>query len=172
MSGAQRVQVQCIELSSSLLPMFEGQEQRTWHDIVTLDESWFYHHYRIDHELIWLPWGDKVPEKTPVTGQLKHLMVTIVWSPPRFPRIQVLPTRCRFNSLYYQSEIFEPFSEWAVDTPAQQVEHQSSILVTRPRTQQRQWHHNNSWNRTGWQEPLTHLTRRAWHPLIFVSWVA
>jgi hypothetical protein len=69
LSGAQKVQVQRIKLSSSLLRMLEVQvqvqEQRTWYDIVTFDESWCYD--SIDHESIWLQPSEKVPERTRVT---------------------------------------------------------------------------------------------------------
>jgi hypothetical protein len=66
-SGAQKVQGQRVELSSSLLLMLEVQEQRTWHDIVTLDKPWFYS--GTDHESIWLRPGEQVPEMTRVTVQ-------------------------------------------------------------------------------------------------------
>jgi hypothetical protein len=39
-------------------------------------------------------------------------MVTIVWNPTGFHVIRVLPKGCKSNSSYYQSEIFEPLSEW------------------------------------------------------------
>jgi hypothetical protein len=37
------------------------QQGRYWHNIVTIDESWFY--FNIDNELIWLPADEKVPER-------------------------------------------------------------------------------------------------------------
>jgi hypothetical protein len=93
--------------------MLEGQEQRAWHDVVTLDESWF--DYNTDHESIWLRPGDKVPERTRVTPRCKRLMVISVWNARGFHGIRVLPKGCKFNSSYYQSG--------EVDKPAQQVEH-------------------------------------------------
>jgi hypothetical protein len=39
--------------------MLEVQRSRAWYDIVPLDESWFY--LTTDHEFIWLPAGEKVP---------------------------------------------------------------------------------------------------------------
>jgi hypothetical protein len=41
-------------------------------------------------------------------------MVTIAWNPTRLHRIRVLllPSGCKFNSSYYQSQILQPFSEW------------------------------------------------------------
>jgi hypothetical protein len=41
--------------------MLERQERRSWHDIMTLNESWFYLH--ADHELIWAQPNAEVPEK-------------------------------------------------------------------------------------------------------------
>jgi hypothetical protein len=40
LSEAQKVKL--VELSLSLLWMLEVQEQRAWHEVATLDESWFY----------------------------------------------------------------------------------------------------------------------------------
>jgi hypothetical protein len=41
--------------------MFEVQRDRTRHDIVSLDESWFY--LSQDYEFVWLPPDEKVPER-------------------------------------------------------------------------------------------------------------
>jgi hypothetical protein len=41
--------------------VLKRQQQRTWHDIVTLDESWF--HLNLDHELIWIRPDEEIPEK-------------------------------------------------------------------------------------------------------------
>jgi hypothetical protein len=37
--------------------MLELQRDRAWHDIVTLDESWFY--LSADDEFVWLPQDEK-----------------------------------------------------------------------------------------------------------------
>jgi hypothetical protein len=74
-----------------------------------LDESWFY--CNREDELIWLPPGEKVPERPPVTLQSKKSMVTFIWNPRGFHLIDVLPSGCKFNSSYHRREIFEPFSE-------------------------------------------------------------
>jgi hypothetical protein len=65
------------------------EEQRAWHDIVALDESWFYH--STDHESIWLRPGEKVPERTRVTVQCTKMMVSIAWNPTGFHVVHVLP---------------------------------------------------------------------------------
>jgi hypothetical protein len=40
--------------------MLKGQKQRAWHDVVTLDKSWFY--WSADNKSIGLPPGEKVLE--------------------------------------------------------------------------------------------------------------
>jgi hypothetical protein len=61
--------------------MLEVQKQRAWHDIVTLDEYWFY--CRTDHESIGLRPGDKIPESTcvSVSVQSRKSMASIAWNP-------------------------------------------------------------------------------------------
>jgi hypothetical protein len=41
--------------------MLEVQRDRARHDIVTLNESWFY--LSTDDEFVWLPRDEKVPER-------------------------------------------------------------------------------------------------------------
>jgi hypothetical protein len=50
---------QRIESSFALLRLLKQQQTRSWHDIVTIDESWFY--LTTDHESIWLPAGPQSP---------------------------------------------------------------------------------------------------------------
>jgi hypothetical protein len=40
--------------------MLEVQPDRAWHDIVTLDEFWFY--LSMDYEFVWLPRDEKFPK--------------------------------------------------------------------------------------------------------------
>jgi hypothetical protein len=58
-SDAQRVQR--VNLSQRLLPILEVQRDRAWHDIITLDKSWFYP--STDDEFVWVPRDEKFPEK-------------------------------------------------------------------------------------------------------------
>jgi ABC-type uncharacterized transport system YnjBCD substrate-binding protein len=58
--------------------MLEIQQVRSWHDIVTLDELWFY--LSTDQEMIWLQSNEKVPTRERNTIQSKKLMLTIVWN--------------------------------------------------------------------------------------------
>jgi hypothetical protein len=68
--------------------MLELQRDRAWHNIVTLDESWFY--LSTDYELVWLPRDEKVPERERYTIQSKKFMLTIVWNLRGFHLIKVL----------------------------------------------------------------------------------
>jgi hypothetical protein len=49
-----------VTLSQEMLSVLERQEVRSWHDIVTLDESWFY--LNPDHELMLLRPEEGIPE--------------------------------------------------------------------------------------------------------------
>jgi hypothetical protein len=80
--------------------MLEVQRDRTWHDIISFDESWFY--LRKDYEFMWLRRVDKVPEKERDTIQSKKFMLTIVWNPRGFHLIKVLEKGRKFNASYYR----------------------------------------------------------------------
>jgi hypothetical protein len=53
-----------VNLSRGLLRMLQIQRNRAWHDIVTIDESWFY--LSTDYEFIWLPRDEKFPNKSDI----------------------------------------------------------------------------------------------------------
>jgi hypothetical protein len=59
-----------VNLSRRLLRMLEVRRDRAWHDIVTLDGSWFY--LSMDYECGWLSQDEKVPERERHTIQLKN----------------------------------------------------------------------------------------------------
>lgn len=99
-----------VELSRQLLSMLEIQQVRSWHDIVTLDESWFY--LCTDHEMIWLQSDEKVPERERPTIQSKKLMLTIVWNPNGFHLINVLSSGCKFNASHYVTNVLGPLTDW------------------------------------------------------------
>jgi hypothetical protein len=92
--------------------MLERQKQRSWHDIVTLDESWFYLNLNTDHELIWLQPDGEIPERERRTIQLEKVMLTIVWNPSGFHLINVLPKGLKFNASFYITQILGPLSDW------------------------------------------------------------
>jgi hypothetical protein len=49
-----------VVLLAELLRLLEQLERRGWHDMITLDELWFY--FCTEHELIWLAPGEKISE--------------------------------------------------------------------------------------------------------------
>jgi hypothetical protein len=90
--------------------MLHHQKDRAWHDIVTLNECWFY--FTTDHEWIWLPEGTEDPERERVTVQSRKMMMTIVWNHTGFYRIVAIPKGMKFNMDHYISHILNPLSEW------------------------------------------------------------
>jgi histone-lysine N-methyltransferase SETMAR len=89
--------------------MLREQQTRAWHDIVTLDESWFY--YITAHELIWLPPTGKGPDREHITIESKKVMLTIAWDPIEFAVVTALESGCKFNAGYYVSKVVTPLSE-------------------------------------------------------------
>jgi hypothetical protein len=86
--------------------MLGRQERRSWREIVTLDESWFYLH--TDHELIWEQPDAEIPERECHTVQSQKVMLTIVWNPGTFHLVNILPKRFKFNANYYVTQILDP----------------------------------------------------------------
>jgi hypothetical protein len=99
-----------VILSQELLSMLQRQKQRSWHDIVTLDESWFY--LNTDHELIWLQPDGEIPERERRTIQSEKVMLTIVWNPSGFHLINVLTKWFKSNASCYVTQILGPLSDW------------------------------------------------------------
>jgi hypothetical protein len=98
-----------VNLFRRPLQMLEVQRNRAWHDIVTLDESWFY--LSTDYEFVWLPRDKKVPENERHTIQSTKFVLTIVWNPRGFHFIKVLEKSHKFNVGYHMAEVFEPLSQ-------------------------------------------------------------
>jgi hypothetical protein len=69
--------------------MLHHQKDRAWHDIVTLDKSWFY--FMTYHERFWLREGTETPERERITAQSRKMMVMIVWNSTGFYRIVAFP---------------------------------------------------------------------------------
>jgi hypothetical protein len=99
-----------VTLSQELLPMLEPQKQRSWHEVVTLDEPWFY--LNTDHGLIWLQPDGKIPEREWRTIQSEKVMFTIVWNSSGFHLINVLPKTFKFNAIFYVTQILGRLSDW------------------------------------------------------------
>jgi hypothetical protein len=83
-------------LPQELLSVVERQEERSWHDIVTVDESWFY--LNTDDELIWLRREEEIPERVRQMVQSQKVMLPIVWNLNGFHLIRVLPKGFKFNA--------------------------------------------------------------------------
>jgi hypothetical protein len=90
--------------------MPEQQERRSWHNIVTLDESWFYLH--IDHELIWAQPDANIPEWERHTVQSRKVMLTRVWNPGGFHLVNILPKTFTLNASDDATQILDPLSKW------------------------------------------------------------
>jgi hypothetical protein len=90
--------------------MFEVQEQRSWHDVVTLDQPWF--DCSTDCEAIWLSPGEEIPERPRIHQSVPKWMVTIFWDPSGFHLIGVVLNGRKLNGNYYRREILEALSEW------------------------------------------------------------
>jgi hypothetical protein len=99
-----------VTLLQQLLSVLERQERRSWHDMVILDESWFY--LNADHELIWLQRDEEVSERERCTVQSEKVMTTIVWNPSGFHLIKLRPKVFKHNANYYITQIFNPLSVW------------------------------------------------------------
>jgi hypothetical protein len=79
------------------------QQERYWHDVVTLDESWFYRN--TDHDRTWLRADEKVSEKERHAVHSEKSMSTIVWNPSGFHLITVLSKGIKFNANHYITDI-------------------------------------------------------------------
>jgi histone-lysine N-methyltransferase SETMAR len=90
--------------------MLERQGRQSWHDIVTLDESWFYLHTY--HELIWAQPDAEIPERERHTVQSQKVMLIIVWNPGGFHLVNILPNGFKFNASYHVTQILDHLSEW------------------------------------------------------------
>jgi hypothetical protein len=77
-----------VNLSRRLFRILEVQQDRAWHDIIIVDEPWFY--LSRDSEFVWLPRDEKVPERERQSVQSKKFMLTIAWNPRGFHLINVL----------------------------------------------------------------------------------
>jgi hypothetical protein len=67
--------------------MLEVQHDQAWHDIVTVDEFWFY--LSTDYEFVWLSRDEKFLREDD-TQSIEKFMPTIVWNPRGFHLITVL----------------------------------------------------------------------------------
>jgi hypothetical protein len=94
-----------VNLSRRLLRMLEVQRDRAWHDIVALDEFWFY--LSMDYEFVWLPQDEKFPKENDAQFNRKIHAHDRLES-ARVPFDQGSQKSRKFNAGYYIAEILEP----------------------------------------------------------------
>jgi hypothetical protein len=82
------------------LELLEAQMRRSWHNIVTLDESWF--DFNTDYERILDLQGIAPPEREGLIIQSKKFMAEIVWNLTHFFWIAALRKGETFNADYHR----------------------------------------------------------------------
>jgi hypothetical protein len=92
-----------VEMSQTLLRALRIQATRSWHDIITLDESWFC--FKTNHEFFWLAQGKEITKHERHIVQSLTMMIAIVWTPTDFDIINVLLKSGKFNAYHYISVI-------------------------------------------------------------------
>jgi hypothetical protein len=85
-------------------------KRRSWHDMVTLDESRL--HLNMDHEAIWLQPDEDISERERRTLSSEKVMITIIWNSSGFHLIKLLANGLKFNASYYVTQIRDPLSVW------------------------------------------------------------
>jgi hypothetical protein len=90
--------------------MLQAQSKRSWHDIVTLDESRFYPN--TDHEQIWLALGEAASDRERHMIQSPKLILTFVWGVTGFHVIRLLAKGSTFDAMYYIDEILSEIAIW------------------------------------------------------------
>jgi hypothetical protein len=90
--------------------MLQTQQRRSWHDIVTLGESWF--DLSTDHERRWLAPGEASPDQERHTIQSPQFMLTIVWGVTEFHVVKLLPKGATLDASYNTDEILSKISSW------------------------------------------------------------
>jgi hypothetical protein len=83
--------------------MLDQEETRDWHNIITLDESWFC--LCTDHELISVAPGEMVPEREQRMIQSPKSMITVAWNTSGFHVLTALPNGAKSNASHYTNEI-------------------------------------------------------------------
>jgi hypothetical protein len=99
-----------VALSRELLSMLYQEETRDWHNVITLDESWFY--LCTDHELIWFAPGEMVQERERHMIQCRKSMTTVAWNTSGFHLLVTLPKGAKFSASYYTNGILEEIRKW------------------------------------------------------------
>jgi hypothetical protein len=112
--------------------MLPHQKDKAWHDIITLDESWFY--FATFYEWVWLPEGTEAPERERINVQSRKVMMTIVWNLIGFEQIVARPKGMKFNANYSISHMLDSLAEWRKAKPGARIEDCTSTLTVLPLT--------------------------------------
>jgi histone-lysine N-methyltransferase SETMAR len=99
-----------VNMAGELLLVLSMQGARQWHDLVTLDESWFYS--PSEHDLMWTALGEIIPDGERHTIESPKLMVPIVWNLSGFHVVNALPKQSKFNARYCSNNILVAISDW------------------------------------------------------------
>jgi hypothetical protein len=98
-----------VNMAGELLRVLSVQGARQWHDLLRLDESWFYLYS--EQDLIEMALGEIVPNGERYIVQSPEFMVTIVWDPSGFHAVKALPKRSKFNAQYHSNNILVAISD-------------------------------------------------------------
>jgi hypothetical protein len=101
-----------MEISRAFLRALHIQAARSWHDIVTVDESRFC--FTTDHELIWLAQGKEIAEREWHMAQSLKMMIIAIWSSINFYVLAVLSKGSKFNAHSDISIILQSLADWHV----------------------------------------------------------
>jgi histone-lysine N-methyltransferase SETMAR len=99
-----------VQAAQLLLRKVGAQQQRAWHGIVTVDESWFF--LTTYHDFIWLPETENVRERERPMIESTKLMLRIVRNPQGFHVANVLPKGYKFNAGYHITELLSALFDW------------------------------------------------------------
>jgi histone-lysine N-methyltransferase SETMAR len=96
--------------SQARLKVLQVQQSRSWHDIVTFDESSFY--LNTDHNRLWLVPGETPPDRERHIIQLPKFISIVLWGVTRFHVVKLLPKGDIFNACYCINEILSKIAFW------------------------------------------------------------
>jgi hypothetical protein len=99
-----------VNMAGELLRVLSIQGARQWHDLATLDESWF--DLRSVDDLMWTAPGEIVPDRKRYNIQLPKFMVTIVWNPSGFHVVKAFPKWSKFNAQSDTNNVRGAISDW------------------------------------------------------------
>jgi hypothetical protein len=99
-----------VTLFREPLQAFQKEQACGWHNIVSLDEAWFY--FLTDDERIWPAPGESVRDRGRHMIQSLILMIPVAWNPNGFHVVAALQKGNKFNVGYYTTEILQRMKDW------------------------------------------------------------